>query len=162
MTGKPSVGAKAAQFLSQIGTAGGPVGAMNTPGLVSFGAGKLREELMAGNSDPYAAQRMGGQGAVIGSPAHHLDPSLNNAAPMPANLDTGYLHLNQPGSPLPMYGLMTAHNTKAAQLTQDNVVAMDQRMLTGMMPVTGQLPIVNAVVAAQQMGAKAAQQRARS
>ena len=161
MAGKASVGNRASQFLSQIGTAGGPVGAMNSPALVAFGAGNLQEQLMAGNTNPYAAQLMGGAGPVIGSPAHQLDPSLNNAAPMPANLDTGYLHLNQPGSPLPMYGLMTAHNVKAAQLTQDNIVAMDQRMLTGAMPFTGQLPIGNAVVAAQQLGASAAQQRAR-
>ena len=161
MTGKPSVGAKAAQFLSQIGTAGGPVGAQNTPGLVTYGAGNIREALIAGNTDPYAAQRMGAAAPVIGSPANQMGPALNNASPMPANLDLGYLHLNQIGSPLPGYGLMMAHNTKAAQLTQDNIVTMDQRMLTGMMPVTGQLPIVNAVAAAQQMGAKAAQQRAR-
>ena len=167
MTGKPSVGAKAAQFLSQIGTAGGPVGAMNTPGLVSFGAGRLQEELMAGNSDPYAAQRIGASAPIIGSPAHQMGPALNNAAPMPSNLDLGYLHLNQPGSPLPMYGLMTAHNTKAAQLTQDNIVAMDQRMMTGMMPPTGQLvvdpgmslPIDGAVMAAKHLGLKAAQVR---
>ena len=109
----------------------------------------------------YAAQRMGAAGPVIGSPAHQLDPSLNNAAPMPANLDTGYLHLNQPGSPLPMYGLMADHNMKAAQITQDRIVAMDQRMMTGMMPFTGQLPIVNAVASAQQLLGAAAQQRAR-
>lgn len=169
MAGKAGVGDRASQFLSQIGTAGGPVGAMNSPALVAFGAGNLRDQLIAGNTNQYAAQQMGGAGPVIGSPAHHLDPSLNNAAPMPANLDASYLHLNQPGSPLPMYGLMAAHNTKAAQLTQDNIVAMDQRMLTGMMPPTGQLvvdpgmslPIGDAVAAAQQLGASAAQQRAR-
>jgi hypothetical protein len=35
-------------------------------------------------------------------------------------------------------------------------------MMTNMMPFTGQLPIGNAVAAAQQMGAKAAQQRTRN
>ena len=167
MAGRASAGARAAQFLSQIGTAGGPVGAATAPGLVGYGAGALREELMAANTDPYAMQRMGGGAPVIGSPAHQMDPSLNNAAPMPANLSTGYLHLNQPGSPLPMYGLMADHNVKAAQITQDNIVAMDQRMMTGMMPPTGQLivdpgmslPIQGAVAAAQQLGANAARQR---
>ena len=154
MAGKASVGDRASQFLSQIGTAGGPVGAMNSPGLVAFGAGALRDQLIAGNTNPYAAQQMGGAGPVIGSPH-------SQSVPMPSNLDTGYLHLNQPGSPLPMYGLMTAHNVKAAQITQDNIVAMDQRMMTGAMPFTGQLPIGSAVMAAQQLGAKAAQQRAR-
>lgn len=161
MAGKASVGDRASQFLSQIGTAGGPVGALNSPNLVAFGAGTLREELMAANIDPYAAQRMGAQGPVIGSPAHTMDPALNNAAPMPSNLDTGYLHLNQPGSPLPMYGLMADHNVKAAQITQDNLRAMDQRMLTGLMPMTGQLPISAGISAAQQLTAHAAKQRGR-
>jgi hypothetical protein len=155
MAGKASVGAKAAQFLSQIGTAGGPVGAATAPNLVTYGAGNIQEQLIAGNSDQYARQRGAGSTAVVGSPH-------SQSVPMAANLSDGYLMLNQPGSPLPMYGLMAAHNTKAAQLTQDNIVAMDQRMMTNMMPFTGQLPIGNAVAAAQQMGAKAAQQRARN
>jgi hypothetical protein len=155
MAGKANVGAKAAQFLSQIGTAGGPVGAMTAPNLVTYGAGNIQEQLIAGNSDQYARQRAAGSAAVVGSPR-------NQSVPMPANLSDGYLMLNLPGSPLPMHGLMTAHNTKAAQLTQDSVVAMDQRMMTNMMPFTGQLPIGNAVAAAQQMGAKAAQQRTRN
>jgi hypothetical protein len=155
MAGKASVGAKAAQFLSQIGTAGGPVGAATAPNLVAYGANNIQEQLIAGNSDQYARQRGAGSTAVVGSPH-------NQAVPMAANLSDGYLMLNQPGSPLPMYGLMAAHNTKAAQITQDNMLTMDQRMMTNAMPFTGQLPIGNAVAAAQQMGAKAAQQRARN
>jgi hypothetical protein len=154
MAGKASVGDRASQFLSQIGTAGGPVGAMTAPNLVAYGAGNIQEQLIAGNSDQYARQRGAGSAAVIGSP--HVQ-----SAPMPANLSDGYLMLNQLGSPLPMYGLMAPHNTKAAQITQDNIVAMDQRMMTGAMPFTGQLPIGGAVMAAQQLKAKAAQQRAR-
>jgi len=154
MAGKASVGDRASQFLSQIGTAGGPVGAMTAPNLVTYGAGNIQEQLVAGNSDQYARQRAAGSIAVVGSPH-------NQSAPMPANLSDGYLMLNQQGSPLPMYGLMAPHNTKAAQITQDSIVTMDQRMMTGAMPFTGQLPIGNAVAAAQQMGAKAAQQRAR-
>ena len=154
MAGKASVGDRASQFLSQIGTAGGPVGAMTAPNLVTYGAGNIQEQLVAGNSDQYARQRGAGSTAVFGSPH-------NQAVPMPANLSDGYLMLNQQGSPLPMYGLMAPHNTKAAQITQDSMLTMDQRMMTGMMPFTGQLPIGNAVAAAQQMGAKAAQQRAR-
>jgi len=155
MAGKASVGDRASQFLSQIGTAGGPIGAMAAPNLVTYGAGNIQEQLIAGNSDQYARQRGAGSSAVIGSPH-------NQSAPMPANLSDGYLMLNQPGSPLPMHGLMTAHNTKAAQITQDSGVAMDQRMMTGMMPFTGQLPIGNAIAAAQQLGAKAAQKRTRN
>jgi hypothetical protein len=154
MAGRASAGARAAQFLSQIGTAGGPVGAATAPGLVAYGAGKLREELVAGNSDPYAMQRMGGDAPMIGSPD-------NQMAPMPANLSANYLHLNRPGSPLPMYGLMAHQTIKAAQANQDNIAAMGQQMMTGMMTPTGQLPMDAAVAAAQQLGAQAAQQRAR-
>jgi hypothetical protein len=155
MAGKASVGDRASQFLSQIGTAGGPIGAMAAPNLVTYGAGNIQEQLIAGNGDQYARQRGAGSSAVIGFPH-------NQSAPMPANLSDGYLMLNQPGSPLPMHGLMTAHNLKAAQITQDSGVAMDQRMMTGMMPFTGQLPIGNAIAAAQQLGAKAAQKRTRN
>ena len=155
MAGKASVGDRASQFLSQIGTAGGPIGAIAAPNLVTYGAGNIQEQLIAGNGDQYARQRGAGSSAVIGSPH-------NQSAPMPANLSDGYLMLNQPGSPLPMHGLMTAHNLKAAQITQDSGVSMDQRMMTGMMPFTGQLPIGNAIAAAQQLGAKAAQKRTRN
>jgi len=149
MAGKANVGDRAAQFLSQIGTAGGPVGAMTSPNLVTFGAGNIQEQLVAGNSDEYSRQRGANPMTAIGSPH-------NQAVIMPANLSNGYLMLNQPGSPLPGYGLMAAHNLKAAQLTQDHGRAMDQQMLSGAMPFLGQLPIGNAVVAAQKLGAKAA------
>ena len=154
MAGRATAGARAAQFLSQIGTAGGPVGAATAPGLVGYGAGALQEQLISGNSDPYAMQRMGGNAPVIGSPD-------NQMSPMPANLSADYLHLNRAGSPLPMYGLMAHQTIKAAQAEQDNIAAMGQQMMTGMMPMTGQLPIGAAVAAAQQLGAQAAQQRAR-
>jgi hypothetical protein len=161
MPGKANVGARASQFLSQIGTAGGPVGAMNSPNLVAFGAGDLQSELLYGATDPYAAARMNADPTVIGSPAQQGSPALHGSASMPANLDSAYLHLNVPGSPLPMYGLMAAHNANAAHVTQQNIRAMDQRMFTGALPMLGQLPIGPAVAAAQQLGAKAAQQRAR-
>jgi len=161
MSGQEHIGARASKFLAQMGTGGGPVGGMNTPGLVGFGAGDLQRQLIAGRVDPYAVQRMIPEAPVVGSPAHHMDPALNNAPVMPGNLSSGYLHLNQPGSPLPMYGLMADHNVKAAQITQDNLRAMDQRMLTGLMPLTGQLPISAGISAAQQLTAQAAKQRGR-
>jgi hypothetical protein len=154
MAGKANAGARTAQFLSQIGTAGGPVGALASPNLVAFGAGNIQEQLMAGNSDQYAVQRGSGAVAPIGSP--HVQSS-----PMPSNLSDAYLMLNMPGSPLPSYGLLAAHNLKAAQITQDSGRVMDQRMLTGAMPITGQLPVDSAIAAAQQLGTNAAQQRAR-
>jgi len=161
MSGQESVGARASKFLARMGTGGGPIGGMNTPGLTGFGGGDLQSQLIAGRVDPYAVQRMIPETPVIGSPAHATDPALNNAPVMPGNLSAGYLHLNQPGSPLPMYGLMANHNARAAQITQDNIVAMDQRMMTGMMPLTGQLPISAGISAAQQLTAQAAHQRGR-
>ena len=161
---KASAGQKASQFLSQIGTAGGPVGAANTPGLVAFGAGDIQRQVAMGNTDPYAVQRMGGGGPIIGAPTGALQPDLQTAPTMPANLDASYLHLNVPNSPLPMYGLMASHSARAAQVTQDNIRVMDQRMLTGMMPPTGQLPVSPmqaAVGAAQQLTAQASQRRGR-
>ena len=168
---KASAGQRAAQFLSQIGTAGGPVGAANTPGLVAFGAGDIQRQLLMGTGDHHTIERMqspdpiiGGGAPVLGAPHGVMQPGLQSAAAMPDNLDTGYVHLNIPGSPLPMYGLMAAHAAKAAQVTQDNIRAMDQRQLTGMMPPTGQLPLTAmqaAVGAAQQLTSQAAQRRGR-
>lgn len=150
MNKKPRVGARASQFLSQLGTAGGPVGAMTSPGLASFGAGNIQEQLMSGNSDPYAAQRMGGE-PVQGGPL------------MSRNLEASYMHMNRPGSPTPGFGLLAPNNMHAAsQIQLRTGLPMDQRMLTGMMPPTGQIPMISgstpqlnyAMAAAQQLQAK--------
>jgi hypothetical protein len=138
--GKASVGARAQQFLNSIGTAGGPIGA---PGLVTFGAGNLQDQLSASQYNPYYArqQEAAKGGPVIGSPnMGNLDPGLGTPS-MPMDFDSGYLHLNVPGSPLPMYGLMADHNVKAAQITQDQIMAMQQRSLMPFMPPTGPLPV---------------------
>jgi len=159
---KASAGSRAAQFLAQIGTAGGPVGAGTAPGLVSYGAGTLREQLTAGNTDPYALQRMGGTPPTLGAPAGAMSMATSAASPMPANLETGYIHLNMPGSPLPMHGLMTNYNVHAAQANQHQITMMEQQMLNGAVPPRGQLPMLPiqaAIGAAQQLGARAAQQR---
>ena len=161
---KPSAGQKASLFLSQVGTAGGPVGGANTPALVAFGAGDINRQLIMGNTDYYMAQRTQSPDPIVGAPQGAMSPGLQSAPTMPTNLDSGYVHLNVPGSPLPMYGMMAAHATKAAQVTQDNIRAMDQQMLTGMMPPTGQLPVTPmqaAVGAAQQLQSTAAKQRGR-
>jgi len=163
MAGKSSVGARAAQFLTQIGTAGGPVGAASSPGLVGFGAGNLQEQIMAGNTDIYAAQRMGMGNPVVGSPSHQMDPGLETSSAMPANLSSSYLQLNTLGSPLPGYGLLAAHNLNAAQATQNQIRGMDQYMyMRGMNPAPplpmdpGQtLPIVGAAASGQQLIANA-------
>lgn len=167
---KASVGQRASQFLSQVGTAGGLAGAMTAPGLVAFGAGDIARQVMMGNGDHYMMQRMESpdpiltSNAAVGAPNHGLHPKLQSAPTMPDNLFNDYIRLNMPGSPLPAYGLMEAHAVKAAQVTQDNIRAMDQRMLTGNMPPTGELPLIPmqaAMGAAQQLTAQAAQRRGR-
>ena len=137
---KPSVGERAQQFLANIGTAGGAIGA---PGLVAFGAGNLREQMSATQMNPYLQmqQAAAAQGNSIGVPqVGNMAPGIGTGV-MPADFDSGYLHLNVAGSPLPMYGLMGAHNLKAAQTTQDQITAMQQQSLYPYMPMTGQLPV---------------------
>jgi hypothetical protein len=138
--GKPSVSARAQQFLASIGTAGGPIGA---PGLFTFGAGNLREQVAASQMNPYyvTQQTAAAQAPIIGAPnASNLAPNIGTTT-MPRDFDSGYLHLNVPGSPLPQYGLMTAHNAKAAQITQDQARALQQHSIMPFMPMTGQLPV---------------------
>jgi len=138
--GKPSVTARAQQFLASIGTAGGAIGA---PGLFTFGAGNLREQVAASQMNPYYAtqQAAAASAPIIGAPnASNLAPNIGTTV-MPKDFDSGYLHLNVPGSPLPMHGLMTAHNTKAAQITQDQAGAFQQHALLPYMPMVGQLPV---------------------
>jgi len=157
MAAPSNVGARAQQFILQVGTGGGAVGAMASPKLVGFGAGNLREQLTAGNTDIYAAQRSGAMAPVIGSPSGQS----NTSAPMPANLDSSYLHLDIAGSPLPRFGLLTAQNTRAAQATQDNITAMDQYMymrgLNTAMPLplnpSQVVPVVGAPASGQQAAA---------
>jgi hypothetical protein len=147
--GKASVGKRAEQFLASIGTAGGAVGA---PGLVTFGAGNLQEQLSAAQMNPYLPiqQEAVKQGTVVGSPhASNMAPGLSTPS-MPRDFDSGYMHLNIPGSPLPMYGLMAAHNKIAAHGIQNQSRAMQQHALLPFMPLTGQLP-VDPMMVQQQM-----------
>jgi hypothetical protein len=139
---KAGVGERAAQFLSAIGTAGGPIG---SPALIGFGASNIASQVQAGNVDQYAAVRGTGLGPAIGDPR----------APQPAmaqNLDASYLKLNLPGSPLPANGLFTDRAVKASQITQDQMLVNEQLMMTQMMPMTGQLPVVIQPPVPQQKG----------
>lgn len=127
---KTSVGERASQFLAGIGTAGGAIGA---PSLIGFGGTDLAQQVQFGNTDEYAMVRGTGVGPVVGDPR----------APQPVmarNLDAAYLKLNLPGSPLPANGLFTDRAVKATQITQDQMLANEQLMLTQMMPMRGQLP----------------------
>ena len=128
---KASAGDRTAQFLAQIGTAGGPVG---SPALVGFGAADLARQLQSGNTDEYAALRMTNQAPLVGNP---------NAPPprMPQDLDASYLKLNLPGSPLPRNGLLTPQFLDSAEYTQDQIIANEQYAMNRFMPITGQLPM---------------------
>lgn len=128
---KGSAGDRAAQFLAQIGTAGGAKG---SPGLVGFGIGDLQQQIQSGNVDEYAPIRARSFGPAVGQP---------NAPqpPMPADLDAAYLKLNLPGSPLPRNGLLANQFIDSAQYAQDQIVSNEQQMLMQMMPFTGQLPV---------------------
>lgn len=141
---KASAGERAAQFLANIGTAGGPVG---SPALFGFGAGNLAQQVQAGNIDEYAAIR-----------ARSIAPQVGNPnvpqPPMPSDLDASYLKLNLPGSPLPRNGLLTSQFVDSAQYTQDAIVANEQRMYNQFMPMTGQLPMGMMPPAPQKKGGR--------
>lgn len=131
---KPSARQRADQFLSQIGTAGGPVGAMTAPQLVAYGAGDLINQVQAGLVDEYAAQRAQVTNATVNDPGQAPPP-------ISSNLAASYLNLSLPGSPLPMQGLLGAHNLRSAQVTQDHITAQQQLSMSSMLPFTGVLPM---------------------
>jgi hypothetical protein len=131
---KPSARQKTDQFLSQIGTAGGPIGAMTAPQLVGYGAADLANQVNAGLVDQYAAIRGQGTSPVVGGPQQAPPPIVPDLA-------GSYLNLSLPGSPLPSYGLLGVQNLRAAQANQDNLMAMGQQMLFPVMPQTGMLPL---------------------
>ena len=128
---KASAGERAAQFLANIGTAGGPIG---SPALFGFGAGNLAQQVQAGNIDEYAAIR-----------ARSIPPQVGNPnapqPPMPSDLDASYLKLNLPGSPLTRNALLMPQFLDSAEYTQDAIVANEQLMYSQFMPMTGQLPM---------------------
>jgi hypothetical protein len=128
---KASTGDRAAKFLAQFGTAGGPIGA---PGLMTFGAGDVQQQVISGLADEYSAIRARDVAPQIGSPN-------NPQRVMSADLDAAYLKLNLPGSPLPRNGLLAPQFLDAAEFTQDAIIANEQKMLMPFMPLTGQLPM---------------------
>ena len=131
---KPSARQKTDQFLSQIGTAGGPVGAMTAPQLVGFGAADLANQSMAGLVDQYASIRSQGANPTVGAPGQAPPPIVPDLA-------GSYLNLSLPGSPLPGYGLLGVQNLRAAQATQDSLMTAAQQMLLPMLPPVGMLPL---------------------
>ena len=88
-----------------------------------------------------SAVQTGAAGPVIGSPGNMGKRSDMPGAAMPQDLQAGYLQLNQFGSPLPQLGVLAHNYLKASQVTQDQMTANEQQMMTGMMPQRGQLPV---------------------
>ena len=128
---KSSARARAEQFLINVGTAGGPVG---SAALYTFGAANLASQVQAGRVDQYAAMRDATAGRVIGT--------TNAPAPaMPRDLDSAYLKLNLPGSPLPGNALLSAQNQSAAEVTQNNILTNEQYARLQGMPALGMLPM---------------------
>ena len=129
MKKKKSTTEKADQFLTGLGTAGGAIG---SPQLIGFGGTDIQNQVMSGNVDEYAAIRM-----------KEGDTRIVEGAKMPSDLDASYLKLNLPGSPLPANGLLAPRNVRAAEQTQDAIMASDQQFLAQYLPAAGlmQLPV---------------------
>ena len=122
---------RAEEFIQAIGTAGGAVGA---PGLVQFGAGDTQQQVVLGQSDEYSAYREQDMQLGVGSP--------NTAPPpMPRDLDSAYLKLNLPGSPLPSNAMFMPLNMAQAGFQQNQIQASVQQFLMQRLPMTGQLPM---------------------
>jgi hypothetical protein len=77
-------------------------------------------------------------------------PVMGQGSPLADDLQAGYLHLNQPGSPLGPMGMLAANSTRRAQIVQDAIMANEQQMMSGMMIPRGNLPMTQADQMAQQ------------
>jgi len=115
---------KADAFLAGLGTSGGAIG---SPGLVAFGAGDIERQVITGNMDNHFSIK---------------DPEIS-AAPMPQDLDSSYLKLNLPGSPLPGNALTSVQNLEITYSRQKAFLAGYQQQLLKGMPPEGnyQLPV---------------------
>ena len=115
---------KADAFLAGLGPSGGAIG---SPGLIEFGAGDIQRQVITGNSDNYWSLR---------------DPEVSTS-PLPQDLDSSYLKLNLPGSPLPFNALSSVQNVAASATNQQMFLANYQMTLAQMMPPAAfeQLPM---------------------
>tara|TARA_R100001510_G_C7482890_1_gene94101 strand:- start:57 stop:482 length:426 start_codon:yes stop_codon:yes gene_type:complete len=129
MKKKKSTTEKADQFLAGLGTAGGAIG---SPQLVGFGGGDIQRQVTSGNIDEYANIRM-----------QQGDTRIGESVAMPQDLDSSYVKLNLPGSPLPVNGLLAPQNINAAEQTQKAIISEEQMFLAQYIPAAGlsQLPV---------------------
>ena len=77
-------------------------------------------------------------------------PVMGQGSPLADDLQAGYLHLNQPGSPLGPMGMLATNSARRAQIVQDAIMANEQQMMSGMMIPRGNLPMTQADQMAQQ------------
>lgn len=128
---KSSARERAERFLVNVGTAGGPVGA---EGLYTFGAANLAAQVESGNIDQYAAMRGQNGSPVVGQTGAP-------APAMPRDLDSAYLKLNLPGSPLTRNALLSPQMQSAAEFNQNSIITNEQYLMMQGMPQTGMLPL---------------------
>ena len=99
--------------------------------------GKRREKRMAGElmrttfgggaiTGDMADRRSPTEQTIIGNPM--ADPMAADFVRMPQDLQSGYMHMNRFGSPLPIHGLATPGRTTMAQDVQDGNLVMQHRM----------------------------------
>ena len=99
--------------------------------------GKRREKRMAGElmrttfgggaiTGDMADRRSPTEQTIIGNPM--ANPMAADFVRMPQDLQSGYMHMNRFGSPLPIHGLATPGRTTMAQDVQDGNLVMQHRM----------------------------------
>jgi hypothetical protein len=104
-----------------VGGAIGEMGERRKAGEIArtaFGGGAITGD-MEGRRSPT-------EQTIIGNPM--ADPMAADFVRMPQDLQSGYMHMNRFGSPLPIHGLATPGRTTMAQDVQDGNLVMQHRM----------------------------------
>ena len=88
---------------------------------ISFGGGAITGES--------AGRRAPTEDVMIGNPMAH--PMAADSVKMPQDLQSGYMHMNRFGSPLPIHGLGTPGRTAMANNMQDQNFMAYHRAIIG-------------------------------
>lgn len=136
-------------------TSAGMLGALGH----SLSPGAAQTVAAANTAHNPATQRMSGQAlsgintvsasTAMPGPAGAV-PTMGQGAPLPDDLQAGYLHLNLPGSPLGPMAMLSNNASRRAQVVQDSIMAHEQQLMSGMMIPRGNLPMTQADQMAQQ------------
>jgi hypothetical protein len=105
----------------KLGESIGEVGERRKAGEIArtaFGGGAITGDM--------ADRRSPTEQTIIGNPM--ADPMAADFVRMPQDLQSGYMHMNRFGSPLPIHGLATPGRTSMAQDVQDGNLVMQHRM----------------------------------